>query len=361
VLPEPSFSHLLHLTDSTGVFEHAHGTEPLRQHGYCSDDVARALVVVLREQSRTPELDELETIYLRFLERAQLPDGRFHNRLSAAPSPRWLDEVGSDDSIGRALRGLGAAVSHGRTSEVRSRALSCFEAGADFRSTSPRANAAAALGAADVLTVENGNIPAQRLLERASTRLRHVAEGPLRPWPEARLAYDNARLPEGRIAAGRALGDERLMEDGLGLLSWLVEAETIRGRFSFAPAPEGWAPGEPRPGYPQQPIEAGTMADACALAFDVTRDVYWAEVGVRAASWFLGANDLGLSLLDPMSGGCRDGLEASGCNENEGAESTLALISALQHARRLQAAARSAATTSEAATVAAPTHRSAAP
>ncbi len=54
-------------------------------------------------------------------------------------------------------------------------------------------------------------------------------------------------------------------------------------------------------------------------------------------------------------------LRPDDANENQGAESTLALITTLQQARRLQAALRRASTTSAVTTLAAPTQRSAAP
>ena len=152
------------------------------------------------------------------------------------------------------------------------------------------------------------------------------------PWPEPRLTYSNAVLAEARIAAGVELGDDRLLDEGLDLLDWLVRVETRDGHFSFTPA-GGWASGEARPGFDQQPLEAGTMADACARAFDATGDPIWADRTELAAAWFLGRNDVGVPLLDPRTGGCRDGLERGGVNENEGAESTIAMISALQQAR----------------------------
>lgn len=332
---------------------------PARQHGYCTDDVARALVVVLREPSLPAALGHLEATYLRFLERARLPDGRFHNRLAAGPRPRWNDDVGSDDTIGRALWAAGTAAARATTPALRRRALAVFEAAASFRSPSPRANAAAILGAVEVEQRHGANEAAQMLLARGAARLGSVASLPSWPWPEARLAYENARLPEARIAVGAALGDERLLREGIELLGWLVEVETRDGHFSFTP-PQGWRPGEPRPAFDQQPVEAGAMADACARAFDVTGEPYWARECARAAEWFLGRNDIGAQLYDPATGGCRDGLGAAGCNENEGAESTVALISALQQARRVQAA-RNAVSSSAVSTSAAPTWRSAAP
>jgi hypothetical protein len=216
------------------------------------------------------------------------------------------------------------------------------------------------LGAAEVLSAWPCAAAARSLLEAAASRLGSLSPDPNWPWPQARLAYDNARIAEARFAAGLAIGDQGLLAEGLHLLDWLVQVETCGDHFSFTPV-GGRGPGDPRPAFDQQPIEAGAMADACARAFDATGEEPWAAACVRAAAWFVGANDVGVTLLDAVTGGCRDGLEADGRNANQGAESTLAMISALQQARRLQAAARSAASTSTVRTLAAPTQRSAAP
>ena len=198
------------------------------------------------------------------------------------------------------------------------------------------------------------------LLIRADSRLLRLTDNPAWRWPEARLAYDNARLAEALIAAGEAFRRPLLVEEGLALLRWLVDAELDGDCFSFTPA-GGWAPGEPRPGFDQQPTEAGAMAEACAAAYTATGEARYAELTMLAARWFFGVNDTGVELADRESGGCRDGLERRGANENQGAESTLALISALQAVRRVQAAVRSASSSSLTETYAAPTHRSAAP
>ena len=44
-------------------------------------------------------------------------------------------------------------------------------------------------------------------------------------------------------------------------------------------------------------------------------------------------------MWNPHTGGGYDGLQTSGPNLNQGAESTIALISTLQHARLLESAA----------------------
>ena len=87
--------------------------------------------------------------------------------------------------------------------------------------------------------------------------------------------------------------------------------------------------------HDQQPIEAAATADACATAAAVTGDDRWDAPLFQSIAWFLGDNDSGTVMYDPHTGGGYDGLKADGPNPNQGAESTLALLSTLQHARAL--------------------------
>ena len=91
--------------------------------------------------------------------------------------------------------------------------------------------------------------------------------------------------------------------------------------------------------FDQQPIEAAAMADACARAYAVTGDQAWHDGVIRSVDWFLGANDVGVAVGDLDRGAGFDGLERDGVNRNEGTESTLALITTMQHARTLAAVA----------------------
>ena len=77
------------------------------------------------------------------------------------------------------------------------------------------------------------------------------------------------------------------------------------------------------------------MADACSRAFLLTGDERWAALVQRAARWFVGENDGAAVLYDAKTGGCRDGLMQEGTNLNQGAESTLAAIAALQQSQAL--------------------------
>ena len=326
--PKPRFDHLRRMTDRLGLWEHAEFTTPRIEHGYCTDDNARALIVVSRQPDPSPELVKMAGIYLAFLRDAQSPEGGFHNRRSSDGS--WADGVGSDDSQGRALWALGSVAGQGPASWMRDLGLEIFNKQRNFRSPSPRANAFAVLGASEVLLSSPDHRHARDTLERCVEHL-FMRDDALWPWPEDRLAYDNARIPEALLVAGELLTDDRLIDSGLHLLEWLATTESYGGHFSFTPA-AGWAPGEPRPGFDQQPVEAAAMADACSRAWSVTGDSMWKDLVERAAQWFLGANDTGAALYDPHTGGCGDGLGPDYTNLNQGAESTLAALAVLQQA-----------------------------
>ncbi len=320
-----SFAHLRILTDAGGLYEHADGGVPRSEHGYCLDDVARALVVVCREPGTT--VDDLRECYLSFVLAAQDPEGRFHNRRRTDLS--WSGEPSVEDCWGRALWGLGTVVA--RAPDLSARALAAFDRGALLRSPHRRAMAFAALGAAEVLAVLPLHEGAKQLMIAAAAVIGRPTLDKAWPWPEPRLSYANAALPDALLAAGVALDAPGLVADGLGLLGWLLDQETRDGHLSVVPV-GGRGPGETEPGFDQQPIEVAALADACARAHLIARRRRWAAGIELAAAWFEGANDSGTSLYGHEGGGC-DGLERSGRNENQGAESTLALLSTLQQAR----------------------------
>jgi hypothetical protein len=249
------------------------------------------------------------------------------------PSGRWADEPATDDCWGRGLWGLGVAAAHHPDAAVRDAATRGFELGAQQRSPWTRSMVFAALGAAAVLGGDPGHDAAQALLLDAA-----IAVG--RPhetgwvWPESRLTYANAALPEVLLAAGRALDDQQLVGDGLAMLDWLLERQTRHGHLSVSGA-QGSDRRTTGPEFDQQPIEVAAMADACARAFSITHDQRWARGVLLAAAWFDGANDSSTTMWDTATGGGYDGLEAHGANLNQGAESSLALIATRQRASEL--------------------------
>ena len=330
-LPNPRFDHLLHLTDRRGTFEHASFAEPRPEHGYCTDDMARVLVVATREPNSDGEVNGLARVAVGFLNDAQSYAGPCRNRMDS--KGRWEDEPSLEDCWGRCIWGLGTAAAHSDVGLVRRLAVIQFERAAKVRSPSPRAMAFAALGAAELLSVDPGHQIARALLADYADTVAKPNGDAAWPWPEPRLTYANAVLAEAMIAAGVALDDSTLLQQGLHLLGWLVEYETAAGHLSPTPA-AGRGPDDLRPAFDQQPIEVSTLADACARAAAIDPGSIWRDGVLAAAAWFMGANDARQLMWDPHTGGGFDGLQAGGVNRNQGAESTLAVLSTLQHARR---------------------------
>jgi hypothetical protein len=333
--PEPDFAHLCRMTDQRGTFEHARFTETRTEHGYCTDDVARVLVVASREPVRSAQVSGLIEVSLRFLADAQDPDGRFRNRMNR--EGRWEDTASTEDCWGRAIWGLGTAAATTEDEEIGRPVTAQLTRAVHQRSPWSRARSFAAIGCAEMLSVQPDHQLARALLEEVARSYhadrRHRSPQHW-PWPEARLTYANAVLPEAIIAAASILGRPGLLGYGLELLEWLLAHETRRGHLSVTPV-GGHGPGEAQLGFDQQPIEVAALADACARAARVDDGGPWIE-GIRSAvAWFAGENDTGAIMWDPSTGGGFDGLQADGVNRNQGTESTLALLSTLQHGRRV--------------------------
>jgi hypothetical protein len=137
--------------------------------------------------------------------------------------------------------------------------------------------------------------------------------------------------------AGDALGDAAMVERGLGLLDWLVAVQTApQGHFSPIGNDGWWPHGGPKARYDQQPMEATALLLAAEAAFEVTGDVRHRSTMEWAYGWFLGRNDGGLSVAVPETGGGQDGLLPSGVNPNQGAESTLMWLTALERIRTVR-------------------------
>jgi hypothetical protein len=323
-----SFAHLDRMSDHRGLASHPVGARRHTARGYCTDDNARLLVVTSRE-SDAGSAHRLSRLALGFVLEAQGVGGRSRNRMDR--NGHWVDRYDTHDCWGRSLWGLGTTATQHTDPSTRQWALGGFDNGARLRSRSRRAMAFAALGAADVLARDPDHRTARGLLVDALEAIGPISAGDW-PWPEPRLTSANATLAEAVIAAGSALDRAPDVERGLTMLAWLLELETPNGHLSVT-GNGGRGPGDGGPQFDQHPIEVAAMADACWRAYSVTGDRAWSRGVTAAAGWFTGDNDTGLPMCDDVSGGGFDGLQPEGVNLDQGAESTLALISTMQRAR----------------------------
>jgi glycosyltransferase involved in cell wall biosynthesis len=343
-LPELKVSHLLRMTDSTGLFQHAIFSIPNFSEGYCTDDNARAFVlaVLLGELGEEPEsVRTLATTYAAFLHHAfDVKVKRFHNHLSF--DRRWLDAQGSEDSHARAVWALGMGVGRSpyRSFQIMAGQLFALALPALTEFTSPRAWAFGLIGIHEYLRRLGGDSLVNQTRETLTFRLMELLERNCQPdwcWFERELSYDNAKLAHALILSGQATGQRAVLERGLKALRWLTELQTSEnGHFRPIGTNGFYHRGGSRANFDQQPIEAQSTVSACLDAYRATSDFWWYEQAQRAFDWFIGWNDLGLELYSAETGACRDGLHVDRVNGNQGAESTLAFLLSLAEMRLAQ-------------------------
>jgi glycosyltransferase involved in cell wall biosynthesis len=326
----PRLDAVARMTDRCGILQHGIFSVPDRGHGYCVDDNCRALMLMHRlGGDLVDRADELAGRYASFVQHAWNGDiGRFRNFMSY--DRQWLEEEGSQDSFGRSLWSIGVTAAEARRADLRRWASHLFDQVAPRALTlgSLRAQAFSLLGADALLDAHPGHQVARTVVVDFAGRLHRELVAVRRPgwiWFESVLGYDNARLPEALIRAGRRLGDARLLNDGLEALTWLEQTQRNEiGQFRAIGTDSFGRPFAPPLPFDQQPLEAWATIEAAEMAHRATGDEKWLENAWTAWRWYLGANDLGVPIASFADGGCFDGLMSDRANLNQGAESVLA-------------------------------------
>ncbi len=338
ILPVIKLDHIVRMTDSIGIFQHAQYNVPNFAEGYCTDDNSRALILtVLLENLGTINslrLTDLASRFLGFVRYAW--DGkaqRFRNFLTFQRT--WADENFFEDCHGRAVWSLGTCINRSKNEGFSQMAAEIFEqALAPVSSfSSPRAWAFALIGAYEYQERFPGDRSTRNCSEVLATKLMRLYDKNSSAewkWFEPVLSYDNAKIPHALIISGRILTNKKMLKSGIDTLHWLTIMQTSsRGHFQPIGTDKVFERGRSKPIFDQQPIEAASTISACLEAYLSTKDKHWYNEAEKAFQWFLGANDLGLSLYDPTNGGCYDGLHVDRVNRNQGAESTIAFLLSL--------------------------------
>ncbi len=343
-LPKINLQHLRSLTDDTGILQHAFFAIPDRDHGYCVDDNARALVAscmhykLLGDESVIP----LIKTYLAYLYHAfNTEKGWFRNFMSY--DRQWLDEVGSEDAHGRAIWGLGVTVNTAPNKTLRDSATRLFTDVVNVveQFTSPRAWAYSSIGLHNYLDVYGGDATVKNLLTELSERLFRLYQEnhkPDWPWFEETVTYSNGILCQALVLTGHKHNHPEMLDAGLAGLRWLLDQQTgPKGHLSLIGNDDWFRRWSGRSTFDQQPVEILGLIQACGEAFRVTGDERWIQEARRCIGWFLGQNDLEVKLYDYQTGGCCDGLHPTGANANQGAESTLSWLLSLMEMYNLLA------------------------
>ncbi len=317
-------------TDETGILQHSKYGVIDRRHGYCTDDNARALMAAVRHHQiyGGSEPIRLAKRYLEFLLHMHT-DGGFHNLLGY--DRRYLDEQGTEDSIGHALWATGCTMNSRAPRMLKQLSKQLFDESLPTARgfTSPRGTAFTLLGLCEYSQAHPRDANLRKEMPRFTGFLADRYSDNAEPgweWFENYVTYASPRLPQALLEAGGLLGDQALIGIGRESLGFLVETQFAEGVFHPI-GTEGWytKDGE-RAYYDQQPIEAACMTEACATAHRVLGDEKYIDYARGAFQWFHGSNSSRLALVDRENYTCYDGLTPEGLNQNKGAESTISYL-----------------------------------
>ena len=358
-LPEVKLDHLKLLTDDVGIIQHTNLGVPARRYGYSTDDIGRALVALTKlidNPQKVEEFRKIITTYMSFLEHAQTDTGHFHNFMSY--QREFLDEKGSEDTLGRAIYGLGHVISCSYLSRnIRTLAHTLVsKSGPEMENMgSPRAKAYAMCGLYEILRAgvdidEFESVfnscrdvvkPIDTLVDRdhfESIFISHadslvdLYEANHKEdwnWFEPTVTYSNAKLSESLLLAYNYTKNRTYREIGLATLDFLTEIQW-KGDFFDTVGNQGWYSynGE-KPLFDQQPIEAGYLTQAYVSAYEIVRERKYLELAKYSFEYFLGRNRLRTVMYDYSTGAVCDGLNSDGMNCNQGAEPVICFLMAL--------------------------------
>jgi hypothetical protein len=340
--PQPLYpvrrDHLDTLTGRLGIAQHAIGSRPDPAHGTCTDDVARALQVDLLHGRELGWAAVAASVHrnLGYLDESfDRTTRRFRN--FRHHDGRWLDAGGSDDCQGRAMLALGETMAGAPDGRVVAWAERVFSNGLpasrNLRALRARASTLLACDAALRVASSQSIASAFGLLAERLVASFEPHRGTRWPWPEPLLTYENALPARALLIAGRRLESESVVDLGLEVLDWLIEAQTPPAGH-LSPIGNGWwRRNGKRSQFDQQPIEATSLLLAAETALELTASDGYRDAAERAYGWFLGENDVGVAIAVPERGACHDGLTPARVNANQGAESTLMWLVALEHTR----------------------------
>lgn len=352
--PSNPVHHLLRLIDDTGIIQHATGRVPRRSTGYCVDDVARLLPLaqvqsdsvnsfrasaghdwdIIASRATSFLLDAAEESTPTELKGRRIRQGSMRNFMRY--DRQWDDEPHFGDHVGRAAMGLAAAAKNPHHApgciEVLTSVFNGVQASdpLHLRAYVLLAQVAAPEIASQAQIVHLADSLA---LDLAS----HRRDG--WEWFEPTVRYDAALIPMALLRAGSHLGDDQIVDAGLRSLEWLRK-ECDNGEWYRFPGHRSLTPGTHiDDSGDEQPLEARAFVEALAEAYHLTGDDHYRVHALECFAWFHGRNRLGVALVGD-DGGCYDGLGENEPNNNCGAESTLAYVSAFHTIRPLFTAAR---------------------
>lgn len=331
LLPAYSIEHVNRLTDDFGIIQHGYFGIPNLKEGYCLDDNARALLTALIAYKVKKDTTALRlcSTYLSYIHYMQNDDGRFRNLVSF--NRQFLEGVGSEDSFGRAIWALGYMMSNSPTDYYYKSSSHMFFKAIPHseKLKSIRSIANTIIGISYYLRSHmSDDIMIERLKKLTKVLMKEYQLNSHDNWNwyEELLAYDNAILPLAMLHAAEILNEKKIKHIAFESMHFLTKHTMGNGYLSIIGNQEWYNKKGNRSSFAQQPVDAMGMVLMFRQAYNISNNMEYLSKLFRSFEWFLGENDLRMSLFNHETHGCFDGLESYGVNQNQGAESILAYL-----------------------------------
>lgn len=336
-MPEINLEHVKKMTTDFGMFQFSKINQPDPDSGFTIDDNARALISMCMHYELTADEADLHYIYtyLHFIQYCQQPDGSFLNYVDIDQRFTSQNEtVNLSDSNGRAIWALGYLISKSdllppaliaSAQETMQLALPHVE---QMHSTRAMSFAIKGLYYANTTHKSVGNTALLiKLADRLVQMYRHESE-PKWQWYESYMTYANSVLPEALLCAWQETGNPIYKEIAKVTFDFLLSLTFNEQEIKVISNQTWLHKGQESARHGEQPIDVAYTILSLSRFYDVYKEARYLNQMAIAFDWFLGNNHLHQIIYNPCTGGCYDGLEETGVNLNQGAESTLSYLMA---------------------------------
>jgi glycosyltransferase involved in cell wall biosynthesis len=336
ILPPIDLTHLQKMTDKFGLFQFANLDKPNKIFGYTLDDNARALIVCCQmDNLANKKVESLINIYLKFIESCQQDDGTFINYVD------HLDKAATDQNKQEDLEEATARAMLALSEVIKNKAMgnkSRNLAKKMFIRCLPTVGELSHLRSAAFVICAFSNVIAgdSKLRSTLVAGIRKYAEMLNKQyeknsdkswlWFETHLSYNNAIMPQALFIAGQITKLSLYTDTAKSTLKFLVEKTFTNNRYMPIGQSKWYKNTGERSHYDQQPEDPASMILALVTAYEITHDVAYRSLAAICFSWYLGNNSLQLPLYNAKNGGCYDGLQPTGANLNQGAESQVSYL-----------------------------------
>ena len=336
---EKSLERMTSMIEPLGMIQHGILDKPDRKHPYSIDDIARAGIILARENNFKNE--GAMNICLDYLagakeSRADWLANNYRNRDGIFIGRDGNVENSGDlhDCFGRYLWALSEISNSNYSEKIKQRAKNMFnESLEDAQGLNYlMSKSLASIGLSKF--PEQGDCPSEKIIQINNNIIYPILQSFEQNSNDDWKGYSNiytycaARPAQALILAGEKLNYPELIDKGEGSLDFLIKNTIINGMFNPIGNKGFFKKGSRPAKYDQQTIETGVMIEGLIDAYNVTGKKKYLYDALTCFSWFNGNNLQNVNMVAD-NGGVLDAITPNGANLNQGAESVISYLMAL--------------------------------